>query len=94
MLDGDESFVLLDVREAVEIVTAAIEPYLHIPMGVVPVRINELDRDQHIVVICQHGNRSNQVCAYLERNGFPQVSNVTGGIDAWSRQIDPAVSIY
>ncbi len=94
LLAGDESFVLLDVREPAEIAAAAIEPCLPIPMGVIPVRINELDPGQHIVVLCHHGNRSYQVCAYLERNGFPQVSNVVGGIDAWSRQIDPAVPLY
>ena len=94
MIDSGDSFVLLDVREPVEIAAASIEPHLHIPMAVVPVRIGELDRDQHHVVLCHHGNRSYQVCTYLERNGFHKVSNVVGGIDAWSRQIDPAVPLY
>lgn len=94
LMSGDEQFVLLDVREPIEIAAAAIEPHLHIPMGVVPVRMNELDRDQRVVVICHHGNRSYQVCAYLEHNGFTNVSTVVGGIDAWSKQIDPTVPQY
>jgi rhodanese-related sulfurtransferase len=94
LIDSDESFVLLDVREPMEIATAAIEPHHHIPMGIIPLRLNELERDQHLVVICHHGNRSYQVCLFLERNGFSNISNVVGGIDAWSKQIDPSVPVY
>jgi rhodanese-related sulfurtransferase len=63
-------------------------------MGEIPARLAELPETQPIVCICHHGVRSLQVVAFLERNGYPSVYNLAGGIDAWSARIDPGVPRY
>jgi rhodanese-related sulfurtransferase len=86
--------VLLDVREPWEFQTCHIDGALPIPMNTIPARQEELDPDAPIVCICHHGARSMQVAAFLERNGFTQVSNLTGGVHAWARQVDGAMPTY
>lgn len=86
--------VLLDVREPWEWQAARIEGSRHIPMREVPARLGELDRGQELVAICHHGGRSQQVAMFLEKNGFAKVHNLVGGVDAWSRTVDPAVPLY
>jgi rhodanese-related sulfurtransferase len=90
--------VVLDVREAWELQTARLDlpgiRTLHIPMGTLPARLHELDRAQPILGLCHHGARSQQCVAFLQRQGFEAVYNIAGGIDAWSRQVDPAVPRY
>jgi rhodanese-related sulfurtransferase len=85
---------LLDVREPWEYETCHIEGAALMPMHSIPARIDDLDEDAAIVCICHHGMRSLQVAAYLEQHGFKQLSNLTGGIDAWARQVDPAMPKY
>jgi rhodanese-related sulfurtransferase len=63
-------------------------------MGQVAARKDELDAQADVVVICHHGGRSMQVAMFLEKNGFKRVHNLVGGIDAWSRTVDPAVPLY
>ena len=87
------SFTLLDVREPHEVQVANIDPYVHIPMGMLPVRHEEIDKEKPIIVICHTGVRSAQVCQYLETLGY-DVTNLEGGIDAWSMQVDPSVPRY
>ena len=84
---------LLDVREAWEVSVASIGG-LHIPMGEIPSRIQELDPDEHIVVICHLGVRSLNVTAWLRQQGFERVQSVRGGIDHWSRELDTTVPRY
>ena len=60
----------------------------------VPDRLDELDREHEIVVLCHHGRRSRQVVAFLKQCGFPRVLNLAGGIDAWSAEVDPGVPVY
>lgn len=91
---GKEQVVLLDVREDDERAVARIEPSLHVPMNSVPDRLAELPRDRRIVVFCHHGGRSYAVAGYLETEGFKDVTNLSGGIDEWSRLIDPNVPRY
>jgi len=86
--------VLLDVREPWEIATAHIAGCVDIPMRDIPARSEELDDDAQIVCICHHGARSANVAMFLEGRGFKQVFNLQGGIDAWSRQVDPKVPLY
>ena len=86
--------VLLDVREPWEWQAARIEGAQHIPMREVPARVGEIDRDREVVAICHHGGRSQQVAMFLEKNGFAKVHNLQGGVDAWSRTVDPAVPLY
>lgn len=93
-LDAGEEFTLLDVREPWERQTARIEPSAHIPMGDIPARVQELDPDGHIIVYCHHGVRSLNVTAWLRQQGFESVQSMRGGIDRWSRVIDPKVPTY
>ena len=93
-LDAGENLQLLDVREAWEFETARIEGSRLIPMGEVRARLSELDHTAGTVVICHHGGRSAQVALFLEREGFSQIHNLTGGVDAWARSIDPSMPTY
>jgi rhodanese-related sulfurtransferase len=96
MLDGGDKFVLLDCREPNEVATARISGSTHIPMREIPARLRELEphKDGLIVVHCHHGGRSLRVTQFLRQQGFAQVQNLAGGIDAWSLQIDPSVPRY
>lgn len=86
--------VILDVREPWEFEVCHLPGSIHMPMHVVPVRREELPRDQDIVVVCHHGARSFQVALFLERVGFNRLHNLYGGVDAWARHIDPAMATY
>lgn len=86
--------ILLDVREDWEIQTCALPGIQHMPMRSVPTRASELDEDANIVCICHHGMRSLQVANWLTSQGFANVHNLTGGMDAWARQIDPGMPVY
>jgi rhodanese-related sulfurtransferase len=86
--------LLLDVREPWEFQTCHIEGAMPMPMNTVPARIEELEEEAPIVCICHHGARSMQVAAFLERNGFSQVTNLTGGVHAWALQVDNAMPTY
>jgi rhodanese-related sulfurtransferase len=86
--------VLLDVREKWEVETCQIPGSLHIPMNTIPARIDDLDENAEIVCICHHGARSMQVAAFLERNGFGKMTNLTGGIHAWALQVDGTMAKY
>jgi rhodanese-related sulfurtransferase len=86
---------LVDVREPWEFAIARIEGSTLMPMGDVPSRAHqELDPDDHIVVLCHAGVRSMNVTVWLRENGFEKAQSVRGGIDAWSREIDPGVPRY
>ncbi len=85
---------LLDVREPHEFAFARIENSVLIPLNQIPQRLDELNPQQEIVVICHHGVRSSQACQYLANSGFKQLVNLTGGIDAWSCDCDSSVQRY
>ena len=86
--------LLLDVREPWEYQTAHIEGATLVPMRSIPTKINELDPQQEIVVICHHGVRSRMVGLFLENHGFGNVINLTGGVDAWARDVDRQMATY
>lgn len=86
--------LLLDVREPWEFAHCHIAGSLPMPMASVPARIEELDPETEIVVVCHHGMRSAQVAMFLERQGFSQVFNLTGGVAAWAAEVDPAMPRY
>jgi rhodanese-related sulfurtransferase len=90
---GDQ-IMLLDVREPTELKLAALAGTTDIPMNAIPMRAEELPKDKDIVVMCHHGMRSMQVAIYLERLGFDKLYNLRGGIDAWSREVDPSIPTY
>lgn len=94
-LDAGDAFTLLDVREPWEVETARIASAKLIPMGDVPSRAHqELDPEDHIVVLCHRGVRSMNVTVWLRQQGFENVQSMRGGIDAWSRCVDPKVPVY
>ena len=94
--------LVLDVREPWELQTASVQPsgfeLLVIPMREVPARLAEIEAehgpDRPIACLCHHGMRSLQVANYLSQNGFSEVVNIAGGIDAWSHEVDGAVPTY
>ncbi len=92
---GDESPVLLDVREPWEAAAASLPGAVLMPMGDVTSRAHaELDPDAHIVVFCHHGQRSLSVAMWLRAQGFEYAQSLAGGIDGWSRTVDPNVPRY
>lgn len=87
--------ILLDVREPWEFEIAGLPDSILMPMGEIPSRVHqELDPDAHIVVLCHHGIRSLQVTFWLRNQGFDHVQSLAGGIDYWSRAIDPSIPRY
>ncbi|RXZ33778.1 sulfurtransferase [Oxalobacteraceae bacterium CAVE-383] len=91
---GRPAPLLLDVREPWEFEKCSIADSLPIAMNTIPARMQELDPEAEIICICHHGARSMQVAAFLERQGFANVTNLTGGIHAWAQQVDPAMAMY
>lgn len=87
-------FLLLDVREPFEIKIASIHGAACIPLGDLPQRLDTLPRDFHIAVHCKSGGRSAKAVELLRSQGFSRVQNVAGGIQSWSREIDPSVAEY
>ena len=92
-MDAGEKLFILDVREPFEYQIANIGGKL-IPQGEVPQRLAEIDRDSEIIVQCKSGRRSQRIAEFLKQSGYPKVANVSGGILAWSDQIDPSVPKY
>lgn len=92
--EAGESLVVLDVRQPEELALASVPNVLHIPMMTIPERLGELDRSGRIAVLCHHGQRSANVCAYLKAQGFTDVHNIDGGIDAWARDLDASIGLY
>ena len=85
---------VLDVREDWELAIARLDPVLHIPMDQIPERLAELPKAGRIVVLCRSGGRSMQVARFLERNGYTEVANLSGGILAWHEQVDSRIAVY
>ena len=95
LLASPQPPVLLDVREPWEFDTAHIAQATLMPMSEIPARFhNELDEDAPIAVLCHHGARSLNVTMWLRQQGFTHTQSVAGGIDAWSRLIDPTIPRY
>jgi len=93
-LDAHESFQLVDVREPFEHEIASIDSARLIPLGELPDRLNELDREQLTIVHCHSGQRSAQAVQILREAGFGNVFNLEGGIAKWSDEIDSDVAQY
>src|SRR4051812_20563047 len=94
-LDRGDTFRLIDVREPNEYEHARIEGAELLPLSRAQAWIGELPDDQELVIMCHHGGRSAQVAGYLAgQRGLSKVANMLGGIDEWSRLIDPNVPRY
>ena len=86
--------IVLDVRESDELEICRLEGALHIPMNSVPERIADVPREAPLVVMCHHGGRSRMIVGFLRRAGLNNAVNLEGGIDAWTRQVDPSLQLY
>lgn len=90
--------IVLDVREPWEVQTASVRPdgfeLVTIPMNEIPGRLAQLDAGRPVACLCHHGARSQRVAMFLAQQGFAQVANIAGGIEAWSLEHDPGVPRY
>lgn len=93
-LQRGDALLLLDCREHDEVKVAQIDGAKHIPMGEIPTQQVYLDPDQETIVFCHAGVRSMAVAQFLIEQGFEDVKNMAGGIDAWSQEVDPSVPRY
>ena len=93
-LDKGDKIFLLDVREDWEYSLAKLEGSVLVPLGTLPQSLGKIDRDAEIVAYCHHGMRSADATDLLLQQGFPNVKNLVGGIDAWSVQVDASVPRY
>ncbi|MDF1836611.1 MAG: rhodanese-like domain-containing protein [Planctomycetota bacterium] len=93
-LKNGDSLILLDVRQPGELEICVLPGVVHIPLGDLGVRHSELDPDAEIVCICHHGVRSAHACLMLESFGFENAINMTGGMELWATEMDPAMARY
>lgn len=93
-LDRNERPLLLDVRQDWETRLCRLEHAIHIPIEEIELRVEELARDDEIVVYCHQGVRSAAVAEYLTSLGFQNVRNLVGGLDSWARSVDPTMRRY
>ena len=93
-LQAGEAVRVLDVREPWEIEIARLPGTIDIPLAEVPARLDELDRNGELVVMCKAGGRSRRAAEFLATHGFGRIANLTGGIDAWARDVDPTLPTY
>ncbi|MDA1097880.1 MAG: rhodanese-like domain-containing protein [Proteobacteria bacterium] len=91
---GGQVHTLLDVREPDEVAVCAIANSRFIPMQQIPRHVADLPREHPLVILCHHGTRSGMVADFLRGNGFPNVFNLAGGIDAWAHEIEPEMPRY
>jgi len=93
-LDRGDKFTLIDVREPHEFQICRITGSTLIPLGELPKRVGELDKNAEIVAHCKSGARSAKAVDFLKQAGFKSVRNMKGGILAWSDKVDPSVPKY
>lgn len=94
-LDNGDDLQIIDVREANEVAFASIPNTIHIPLAQVINRMSEIDPTRETVVHCKMGGRSARAIDAMQRSGFTgKLLNLTGGITAWSNDVDPSVPKY
>ena len=94
-LDCHEGLVLLDVREPWEFELCRIEGSINVPMTALQGKLDELQHDGDIVVICHHGSRSWHAARFLEGAGFAgSIMNLEGGVEAWAVTVEPGMKRY
>ena len=93
-LDRGEEFTILDIRERWEWQIAHLDKTLFIPMKLIPSHLEELNPSREIVVHCHTGQRSATVTEFLIQHGYRNVKSMSGGIKAWTEEIDPGLNLY
>ncbi|WP_310483497.1 rhodanese-like domain-containing protein [Chamaesiphon sp. VAR_48_metabat_403] len=98
LADTDEQYQFVDVREPEELEVVSLPGFINLPLRAYadwsPDIYTRLDKDTATFVLCHHGMRSAQMCQWLVERGFTQVSNIIGGIDAYSHHVDPNLPRY
>ena len=92
--DNGETFTLLDVREPHEYYMADLEGTTRIPFDELNGRMDELDKNQDIIVLCRSGSSAADAVKLLTENGYKRSSRLKGGINEWSAKIDPSIPQY
>lgn len=87
LLDANEDLNIIDVREDFEVEHGVIPGAIHIPLGSVPEKVEELDKSKEYIVVCKGGVRSANACEYLEAQGF-QVTNLEGGMMSYDGELE------
>lgn len=87
LLRKDTAVSIIDVREDVEVAAGKISGARHIPMGEIPERLDEIDRDQEHILVCRSGNRSGRVAEFLQSQGY-HVKNMAGGMLEWEGDVE------
>jgi len=95
-LQAGDDILVIDVREPHELEISLLKETLHIPMGDLPAKLDELEpyKEKSLVILCRAGHRSDRCAEFLRDEGFKHVLNLTGGINAWSDEVDPSLSKY
>lgn len=94
LTETDEAPLLLDVRERWEFEYCNIANSVLIPMGKLPDKLDELDPQKEIIIICHHGIRSRQMGYYMEQMGFKHIINLDGGVERWAEDVEPTMKRY
>ena len=98
LTDSDKQYQFVDVREPEELEVVSLPRFINLPLRSYsewsPEIYNRLDKDTETFVLCHHGMRSAQMCQWLVEHGFTQVSNIIGGIDAYSHHVDSSLPRY
>lgn len=91
---AQSDFTIIDVREDWELELCKINEAMHIPMDEIPNSLDRIPKDHTLVIMCHGGVRSFSVAKYLQRNGFPKIYNLKGGIDRWAKDVDNTMKRY
>ncbi len=84
-LDAGDDIELLDIRSDAELAQGILPNAQHVPMHLIPLKINDFAKDKDIILYCRSGARSYHACSYLAQQGINNVINLRGGIIAWAR---------
>lgn len=93
-LDAGEKPQLIDVRETWELEICQLAGVKNLPMSEISSRTQDIEAAAETIIICHHGGRSMQVAMWLEQQGFAEMTNLVGGMDAWALEIDPSMGRY
>jgi rhodanese-related sulfurtransferase len=85
-IEAGDNVEILDIRSDVEIAQGVLPQAQHLPMHLIPLKMNDLPKDRDVILYCRSGARSYQACAYLAQQGVDNVINLSGGIIDWARQ--------
>ncbi len=93
-LDGGANLVLIDVREAHELAISSLPGIIHIPLGQIESRFEEIPKDQDVVVICRTGGRSGKTTDFLMGHGYTRVRNLATGMNGYATTVDTSMETY